>query len=156
MTTTTTTTPISRTLADVLAVFPRQAETTIRNVADAAGMDYRDVAMQLRRAFSKGLVTNPEPGVYALTATGRKAEYTPRTYVYRGELKARMRKRGYASLKEVADRIGVSTSTVRNWASSGKVKSIRVGEGERPAMFVNVSSVIAYLGPDAGKVLVDV
>lgn len=151
--TTTTTIPISRTLMSVLEVFPPRAETTIKAVAEASGMAYRDVAMQLRQAFKKGLVENPEPGVYKLTSSGRRAEYTPRTFNYNGQLKERMRQRGYAPVKDVADRVGVCRRTVHNWANAGKVKCMRVGDGERPAVFINVSSVIDFLGPDAGKVL---
>ena len=36
-----------------------------------------------------------------------------------------MLRRGYLTIKEVADMLGVTTLTLRNWDKSGKLKSLR-------------------------------
>ena len=42
---------------------------------------------------------------------------------------------GFLSVKETADRFGVSTGTVRNLASSGKLPASRIGKGRGTLRF---------------------
>jgi uncharacterized protein (DUF2384 family) len=60
-----------------------------------------------------------------------------------------MRSKGYESASSIARMAKVTPTAVSGWISRGKVRTFLVGKH----VFVEVKSVIEYLGPQAAAVL---
>lgn len=64
-----------------------------------------------------------------------------------------MRKRGYVSTEEAAQRIGRTPQYIRNCIHDGVLKSVRFGRGPHAPIFVKWSSLVDHVGPDAAQIL---
>jgi excisionase family DNA binding protein len=76
-----------------------------------------------------------------------------KTKVKNPTVKDKMRSKGFIPVSEAAKRVGMSIWYIYELLDSGKVHGVAVGTGRYARRFVEAKSLIAFVGPDAAKLL---
>jgi excisionase family DNA binding protein len=64
-----------------------------------------------------------------------------------------MRAQGYVTVKEAAARLGRSVPYVYDLLDNGKVHGVSSGAGKHARRYVQWSSLVDYVGPEAARLL---
>jgi excisionase family DNA binding protein len=144
---------VTKSMKRILDAIPDDKPISVPKLRAAMGPCKQSQPSQItgymRRLLQSGLVEKTTGG-YRKTERGRNARLNTSGFrPHRVEQRMKMRAKGFVTVAEVADRVGVSPSTVYNWIHDERVQSLRVGS----AWYVSVASVKAYHGEDVTDLL---